>query len=139
MTFLRGLWQGWREFWALSWWGKGPMLATVAGALLITITTASGSSPPGGVGSGTAPGSAPLRDITTQLDSRQIAYGRLLQQARQDVASDPNLNCDPDYQQLVIDQIPATGAEKALIQLAMGDACIEAGEWPGGSYSAYHR
>jgi hypothetical protein len=81
-------------------------------------------------------GAAP---VGQQEDNRQLAYDRLLQQARSDVARDPDLNCDPDYQQLVIDQVTsATGAEKVLIQFAMGDACIEAGEWEGGVYSSYH-
>src|SRR3990172_2729417 len=55
MKFLRGLWQGWREFWALSWWGKGPMLATVALLLIIAIASAGGDSDaaqPGGKAGG---------------------------------------------------------------------------------------
>jgi len=44
MKFLRGLWQGWREFWALSWWGKGPVLVTLALLLIIAIASGGGGS-----------------------------------------------------------------------------------------------
>lgn len=40
----RGLWQGWREFWALSWWGKGPLLATLTVLLIIAIGSSGGGS-----------------------------------------------------------------------------------------------
>jgi len=43
MKFLSGLWQGWREFWALSWWGKGPVLAILALLLMIAIASGGGS------------------------------------------------------------------------------------------------
>jgi len=101
----------------------------VAGGIAVVIVAAVAS------GGGTSP-AAPGQ----QEDARQIAYDRLLPQARSDVARDPDLNCDPDYQQLVIDQVRGTtNAQRVLIRFAMGDACIEAGEWPGISYSPYHR
>ena len=42
MKFLRGLWRGWSEFWAMSWWGKGPVLAILAFLLISAIGSASG-------------------------------------------------------------------------------------------------
>jgi len=47
MTFLRGLWQGCREFWGLSWWAKGPILGLLAVLLIAAIAS-------GGSGSGDA-------------------------------------------------------------------------------------
>lgn len=85
-------------------------------------------------------GSAPTDAPRTELDIRQAQYNAFIQQARRDVARDPTLNCDLDFQDLVVDQVEdATGSEKTLIRLAMGDACIEAGEYSNAAqYSPYH-
>jgi len=122
-----------REFWAWRVEHPGRLAIVIAVAVILSIGVIASLIPDDG-GDRVRGGGAP------QEDSRQLAYDRLLQQARSDVARDPDLNCDPDYQQLVIDRVTsATGAQKVLIQFAMGDACIEAGEWEGGVYSAYHR
>ena len=122
-----------REFWAWRVEHPGRLAVVIAVAVILSIGVIASLIPDDG-GDRVRGGGAP------QEDSRQLAYDRLLQQARSDVARDPDLNCDPDYQQLVIDRVTsATGAQKVLIQFAMGDACIEAGEWEGGVYSAYHR
>jgi len=129
-----------REFWAWRVEHPGRMAIVIAVAVILGIGVIASLSGGGGSDAPSARPARPLQDITTPQDSRQIAYERFLAQARSDVARDPDLNCDPDYQQLVIDQVTsATGAQKVLIQFAMGDACIEAGEWEGGVYSSYHR
>ena len=118
--------QGWK-LWAL--------VGGIAAALVVIPALFAALS--SGDGGGESPPSSNA-DRPAPADPRQQAYDALLGQARQNVREDPDLNCDLDYQQLVIDQVDATGAQKALIQLAMGDACIEAGEWEGGVYSRYH-
>ena len=60
-------------------------------------------------------------------DARQTTYTQLLTSARTNVRDDPELSCEPAFQDLIIDQIDAPGGQKALLQLAMTDACKEAG------------
>ena len=72
-------------------------------------------------------------------DPRQQLYNAFLRQARSDVrTSDPEMFCAPDYWLLVADMMTtATGGDKAILQLAMGDACREGG-YVEGVYSAYY-
>ena len=103
-----------REFWAWRVEHPGRLAIVIAVAVILSIGVIASLIPDDG-GDRVRGGGAP------QEDSRQLAYDRLLQQARSDVARDPDLNCDPDYQQLVIDRVTsATGAQKVLIQFAMG-------------------
>ena len=60
-------------------------------------------------------------------DARQVTYNQLLMSARQNVRDDPELSCEPAFQDLILDQIDAPGGQKVLLQLAMTDACKEAG------------
>ena len=70
---------------------------------------------------------------------RQQLYNGFLQVAREYARDTPERSCDPDYQQTIADLIPAaTEAQEVLVQLAMGDACREVGEWAGTPYSPYH-
>lgn len=85
----------------------------------------------------TGPSASASRTQPPRPDARQQLYDAFLEQARSDTAGDPEQQCNLDYQQLVIDQVDATGAEKALIQAAMLDACIEVGEIEA-NYSPYY-
>ncbi len=40
MNPLRSLIAGWRDFWSLSWWAKGPLLGALALLLIVTISVA---------------------------------------------------------------------------------------------------
>jgi hypothetical protein len=75
----------------------------------------------------------------TVPDARQATYNQLLASARQNVRDDPELSCEPAFQDLILDQIDAPGGQKALLQLAMTDACKEAGHLSDlAQFSAYY-
>lgn len=74
------------------------------------------------------PISSPAESQPSAVDKRQQIYDSLLSVARQNVRDDPDLSCEPAFQDLIIDQIDASGGERVLLQLAMTDACKEAGQ-----------
>ncbi|KKL11896.1 hypothetical protein LCGC14_2541190 [marine sediment metagenome] len=74
------------------------------------------------------PISAPAESQPSAVDKRQQLYDGFLSVARRNARDDPDLSCELAFQDLIIDQIDASGRERVLLQLAMTDACKEAGQ-----------
>ena len=108
----------------------------ILGAVVVVIGYGVLTSVIGSLSSDEATTSVPQRSAP---DARQTTYNQLLSSARQNVRDDPEVSCEPALQSFILDQIDAPGGQKALLQLAMTDACKEAGLLSGvAQYSPYH-